>query len=118
MRLFTDKIGWRFVVPRHQYFRSFRVAAVVPEIKGEINRQAFIALVWPLWAMAMLVILIPSAIGACMVWLSGAALQLLPDLDHLNGKAVREAWEKVPLDEIRERIGEPLPKINSKKPSQ
>lgn len=105
MSAFTDKICWRFIVPRRRYFWSLRVATVVPEIKGEINRQAFFALVWPFVVLAALVAMAPGMVGVVLLFISRILTGPIPDLKRLNGRAVEAAWEKVPLEEIRERLG-------------
>lgn len=114
---FTDGIPWRFLVIRRNYFRNIRIAHVCPEIRGEVNRNAFLLSV-SLWVYVPLAIILAPFF--LMRWVSDAvldmkALRIFPHFERLRQKSVLEANAKIPPEEVRRRLGETYPRLLRKK---
>ncbi|MET3924584.1 hypothetical protein [Devosia sp. 2618] len=121
----TDKLPWRAIVPQRGYFRVRRIAAACPEIRGELNRASFWRGARASLAVPVLIPLVPVAIlHLAFAWLArwtedgiDWARDKLPDFSGRIDDAVCAAHAKLSIEEIRERIGEPVARILSKKPS-
>lgn len=99
------------------------MAAVCPEIRGELNRASFWKGARALTALPVLIPLVPTAalhllFAYLAKWTEDGidwAREHLPDFNARIDAAVHDAHQKVSIDEIRERIGEPASRIMSKK---
>lgn len=120
----TDKLPWRFIVPQRGYLRIRRIAAVCPEIRGELNRASFWRGARASLALPVLIPMVPVAIlhlvFAYLARWTEDGIDLvraaLPDFGGHIDDAVHAAHKKLPIEEIQERIGEPVSRILSKKP--
>jgi hypothetical protein len=105
---FTDKLPWRFLVIRRNYFRNAQIARACPEIKGEINRNAFLLMValwvWVPLGLLMLPFLIMRTVGG---WVTDLRFgRWLPDFEEMRIQSVREANAKVSPQEVMRRLEE------------
>lgn len=107
---FVGSIPWALIVPRPHYVRGVKVWRHVPEVRSEVNEAAFwIAAGWvfwtvtaPLWLPFIALVLI----GQWLIVRSGFRDGALPDFSAKRADAIERAWAKVPLEEIRRRIGD------------
>lgn len=98
-------IAWRFVVPRSGYFGLLRVARACPEIRSDINKIALYSLVINIgFVVALPFVLIGILLGALVVGLVKIRSHL-PDFAELQNDAIKEMHWKVPVEEIRRRVG-------------
>ena len=110
---------WRYAVPRRRYFRSLKVARVCPEIEHIVEAQARISaksyafdLFW------VPTVGVVALICGGLTLLFAGVLSILPRRPDFDGEKIDlnyEAWRVVPLEEIRERMGDEVPRILSKK---
>jgi len=120
MRIVTDSLPWRFIVPRPRFFRNIYVAHKIPEVKRQINRQAFLKfaeyVTFAVLSPALLIIGILYAIlWALDSFLKPGRFPIIPPFDEWQREAVEEARAIVPFDDMKERLGENQPRILSKK---
>lgn len=112
-------MGWRHLVPRRRYFKSLKIARVCPEIAWHIDEGAKLtaqsylvgAVYLPTVGPLILISAAMTLIGSFVL----AHLPRMPDYASKKGDVVEQAWRIIPRDEIRERLGEEVPRILSKK---
>lgn len=114
---FTDRICWRYIVPAPRYFRELRIGRVAPELRGELNRIRWLMLSAAVLLVPVAILILPFLM---LRWVSDlvldARLGIMPDFTGMRERAVEEALRKVPLKDLKERLGETATTILPKKP--
>lgn len=114
---FIGAVPWAIIVPRPGYRRSLKVFRLVPEVRREVNEGAFwwlagvvfYTLTAPLWLPFVVLVVLGEWLGELR------SFGFLPDFARKREQAIEKAWAKVPLGEIKRRIGEPVGTILPKK---
>lgn len=112
MNLATEGIGWRWVRFGKGWWERDAIARRCPEIRRELNREAFwhlasVVLAFSLFLPALLIwaVLVPAE------WLWWRVNGALPDIAELRAKAINDAHDKLPWTVIAERAGKQKPRI-------